>query len=106
VKTARNYFTKRYRSLTAYRVMKVFRSFGKEKLILLSRKIQARGKAHGLYGYSLPGLRRASRCQRPGHTAADYFPECLTLANEPKARLRQKKLLRQERSGEIKAVCT
>jgi hypothetical protein len=41
--------------------MKVFRSFGKEKLILFNRKILARGKAYGLYGYSLPGLRQAPR---------------------------------------------
>jgi hypothetical protein len=32
----------------------------------LSRKVKTRGKAHGLYGYFLPGLRKAPRSQRPG----------------------------------------
>jgi hypothetical protein len=63
--------------------MKVFRCFGKEKLILFNRKVKARGKAHGLYGYSLPDLRKAPRSQRPGHTVAYYFPKLLNWANKP-----------------------
>jgi membrane protease YdiL (CAAX protease family) len=60
VKTARNYFTKKRSFFDNLQSMKVFRSFGKEKLILLSRKIHAKGKAYSLYGYSLPGLLRSA----------------------------------------------
>jgi hypothetical protein len=51
--------------------VKVFSPFLKENAYSFEpESIDERGKAHGLYGYSFPGLRKLPAGQRPGKTVS------------------------------------